>query len=587
MDSNRFKWIKVFGSYSRPYMWQIALSLGLAVVFAGANILFLPLARDIVNEISNKNLQHFNNQIFNAALLYGLRLGSTYYQSYLMTSVGYLMSIDIRVSFYDKLLQLSQDFFAKYKLGDILTRLTSDTEKVREAISMLFWELVPNVITFLGIVVYLLILNVKLTLFTLISVPLFVGIIMYLADRLKRVSGQVQQRSADIAHTIQETLSNIKLVQASTMEDREIKRFKKENMRSYTTTMKGIKVRNTVEPLVSYLQFVVILAVIWYGGYEIAKGSMSGPNLVSFFTGIFLLVDPVLTLSKVYNNLQQALASADRVFFVLDYPVAVTSPPKPVTRKIDGAVRFDAMSFSYDDESEALKEIELDVKPGDTVALVGLSGAGKTTFVNLLPRFYDATQGRILIDEVPIKEYSLKSLRSQIAIVPQEDILFRGTVLDNIRYGRPTATKDEVIEAAKAANAWEFIEKMPKQLYANIGDHGRRLSGGQKQRISIARAILKNPKILILDEATSALDSQSEALVQDALEKLMKHRTTFVIAHRLSTIMNAHRILVLENGRIVEQGTHKSLLEKSGVYRGLYDLQFRKITTHTAPSQSE
>lgn len=562
--------------YARPYLPWILLSLGLAVLYSATNMLFLPLTRDIVSEISNKNLTYFSHQILNAIVLYSLRIFSMYYQYYLMTKIAMLISIDLKTDIYKKLLYLPQKFYSKWKLGDILTRLGSDADKVRESITMLFFDIVPNFLSFVGIFGYLMYLNYKLTLFAMITVPLFVTLIMYMGDRLKRLSSTNQQQTADVSHILQETLSNIKLVQAYTMEKRESKRFYRENMRVFKTFMKGLSFRNRIEAVISLSQFLVILAVIWFGGYQIAHGQMSGPSLVSFFTGIFLLVDPILAISKVYGNFQQSMASLERMTELMDYDGGVPNgsylgdgPP------LVGHVVVADVHFSYPDaDSPALDGITLEAPPGEIVALVGLSGAGKTTLINLIPRFYDVTGGDILIDGRPIRDYDLHYLRSQISIVPQEDILFRGSILENIRYGSPHATMADVEIAAREANAWEFIEKRSRGLYAKLGDRGGRLSGGQKQRVSIARAILRNPRILILDEATSALDASSEILVQEALNRLMAGRTTFVIAHRLSTIRHAHKIVVLSEGKIVEVGTHEELLAKGAHYENLYRLQF-------------
>lgn len=570
--------VRIISKYSRPYWPWILLSLGLAILYSASNVLFLPLTRDIVGEISNRNLMHFSNQVLNAILLYSLRIFSMYYQSYLMTKIAMLISIDLKTDIYRTLLYLPQKFYSKWKLGDILTRLGSDAEKVRESITMLFFDILPNIMSFIGILGYLMYLNYKLTLFTMISVPLFVTLIMYMGNRLKRLSATNQQQVADVSHIIQETLGNIKLVQAYTMEKRESKRFYRENMRVFKTFMKGISFRNQVEGIISLSQFLVILAVIWFGGYQIAEGQMSGPALASFFTGIFLVVDPILAISKVYGNLQQSMASLERMTEVMEYDGGVPNGSyMGNSQQMVGHVVLDAATFCYPDtDKPALDAITIDARPGEIVALVGLSGAGKTTLINLIPRFYDVTGGRILIDGRDVCDYDLRYLRSQISIVPQEDILFRGSILENIRYGSPSASMADVEAAARQANAWEFIEKRSRGLYAKLGDRGGRLSGGQKQRVSIARAILRNPRILILDEATSALDAQSETLVQDALNRLMKGRTTFVIAHRLSTIRHAHKIVVMSEGRIVEVGTHDELLAKGEHYQKLYKLQFGK-----------
>ena len=562
--------------YTKPYVPHLIGSLVLAILYTGFNVLFLPLARDIVTEISNRNLTHFSNQIFNAIALFGLRLAASNLQYVLMTSTGMLMSIDIRTAVYTHLLHLPQTFYQRSKLGDILTRLSGDSEKVREVITLVFFELIPNLLTFIGIIGYLIYLSPKLTLMTLTSVPVFVAVIMFLGGRLRRISLHVQQKSADITHFVQETLSNIKLVQAYTNEHKEVDRYKRENLRGYRATMKGIRFRNVVEPLITFLQYVVVMMVVWYGGYEISRGTLDGPSLVSFFAGIIMLIDPVLAISKTYGNVQSGLASAQRMMEIMDTPIGIADTPTSVAMKISGAVTFSDVSFSYDGKVDALKHLNFEVKPGEAIALVGLSGAGKSTLINLIPRFFECGSGQILVDGVNMTDIQLRSLRQQIALVPQEDILFRGSILENIRYGRTDATTDEVIEVAHLANAWEFIEKRPRGIHSRIGDRGNNLSGGQKQRISIARAILRNPRILLLDEATSALDTKSEELVQDALTKLMKNRTTFVIAHRLSTIRNVDRIFVMSDGKIAEAGTHSELMALSGRYAQLYRLQFSR-----------
>lgn len=564
--------------FIKPYTSYVVLSIFLAVLFSLANVLFLPLSRDIINEIANKNLTNFNNQMLNAALLYIIRLICQHSQFYVTTYVGRRMSMDMQNHFFKKLLALSQDFYTKWKLGEIQTRLFSDVEKVRDTIVLGFWEVLPQTLTLISILVYLIILNWKLTLFSLVAVPIFIVIVMNLADKLKKVAHHVQRKAANLTQIAQESISNIKLIQAYTTENFEAARFEKENMTSFQSTMYGVRYRSLLEPVVSFLQFFVILCIIWYGGYEIAKGTMSGPTLTAFFTGIFMLIDPVLALSKVYSTLQQSMVSVNRFYEFVDTPVKICNKPHVLnTKSIKGRVDFEHVYFRYaDGQRDVLMDINMHVNEGEVVALVGHSGVGKSTLINLIPRFYDVTGGCLKIDGMAICDLDVFELRQQIALVPQEDILFRGTILDNIRYGCAKAVDEAVIEAAKKAHAWEFIDKMKGKLYSRVSDRGGNLSGGQKQRISIARAILRNPRILILDEATSALDTESERLVQDALQQLMKNRTTFVIAHRLSTVVNADKIVVMEAGQIKEIGRHQELLAQNGLYAKLYELQFQK-----------
>ncbi len=565
--------LPIITRYSRPYLKWIFLSLFLAVVYSSANVLFLPLTRDIVGEISNKNLMNFSNQVVNAILLYSLRIFSMYYQSYLMTKIAMLISIDLKTDIYKKLLYLPQKFYSKWKLGDILTRLGSDAEKVRESITMLFFDIVPNLISFVGILGYLMYLNYKLTLFTMISVPLFVSLIMYMGDRLKRLSSTNQQQTADVSHIIQETLSNIKLVQAYTMEKRESKRFYRENMRVFKTFMKGIGFRNKIEGFISLSQFLVILAVIWFGGYQISEGQMTGPALASFFTGIFLVVDPILAASSMAT-----FSSRWRLWRRMTGCGLMGCSQWRQLMGVSGACgpcELRNVSFLYliANQRRCLM-LTIDAKPKvEIVALVGLSGAGKTTLVNLIPRFMMCDGWRILSMAVMCVTHVLVLAVSVLSFLRK--IFCLGAFWKTFAMAHPGHDgKSKLLPVRPMPE--NLSKKRNRGLYAKLGDRGGRLSGGQKQRVSIARAILRNPRILILDEATSALDAQSETLVQDALNRLMKGRTTFVIAHRLSTIRHAHKIVVMSEGRIVEVGTHDELLAKGEHYQKLYKLQFGK-----------
>jgi len=571
-------------SYLKPYKKQLAISIVLTILFTASNIYFLPLSRDLINEISNKNLDHFANHILNAVLLWSFRMFCQFAQYYVTTWLSNRVIIDIQLNVYRTLQKLPQQYYTDSRLGDILSRMFSDSVKLKDAIVLTFWEFIPQTLTFIGVLTYLFILNWKLTLFSLIAVPLFVAIIGYFAGLLRKVTIQIQESLADLTHITQERISNIKLVQAYTMEEHEYKKFRKENMRNFSAVMKSVKFKSTLEPLVAIMHFIVVALVIYFGAYEMTKGHLTNASLASFFTGIFLLIDPVQALSKIYLMLQQAWVSVVRIFELLDTPVIIQTSALAIKKPIQGKVFFDNVSLSYIQGNNVLNHISLEVEQDQIVALVGLSGAGKTSLLNLIPRFYDPTQGNVLIDGIDIKNFDIYSLRSQISFVLQEDILFAGTIFDNVRYGTPNATQEEVLTAVKQANAWEFIENLPKGLWSKVGDRGHKLSGGQKQRISIARAILRNPRILLLDEATSALDSQSEKWVQAALEKLMKNRTTFVIAHRLSTVIHAHKIVVLDAGCIVETGSHQELLSKNGHYAKLYQLQFQKTEKKLNPS---
>jgi subfamily B ATP-binding cassette protein MsbA len=571
-------YLRIF-QYLKPYRFQLFLSICLAIIFSAANVFMVPWLRDMANEVSNSNRDFFTLQILNGVALWTVRVLSRFGQYYLTAWISQRVIWDVQSKIYTKLLGVSQHFYGKWKLGDLLTRMFNDSAKVKEVIILSFRDVIPQVITFVSVLTYLFVMSWKLSLFTFVAIPLFVFMLSYFTTRIKAVTHKVQKKTADITHITQEVISNIKLVQAYTMEGKEQKRYDKEMRRNFNFNMLIARLKATMEAVLQEAQGVIILAILFVGGTMVLNDELTGPELLGYYTGIGLLIDPVQALSNVYVAIQQGMASTDRMFEVLDAKVHISSPKDGVSKTFSGHVKFDNVSFSYDEHNEGeevLKDFSLEAKEGEIVALVGLSGAGKSTLISLIPRFYDPSSGSIQIDGVDIKDMNLYALRSQIAMVLQEDMMFRGTVSENIRYGTPHAKEKDIIEAAKQANAWEFINDMPSGLRTKVSDKGRRLSGGQKQRISIARAILRNPRILILDEATSALDSKSETLVQEALNKLMKDRTTFVIAHRLSTIMHADKIVVLDKGEIVEVGTHTDLIQKGGHYKRLHDLQFSK-----------
>lgn len=562
----------------KPYRLKLFFSTILAILFAATNVYFLPLVQDIFKVLSTKNTVLVHNYILDAIGLYILYCITKYGQIYIMANVSYSVIVDLRMELYQKLQDLSLDFYQKSKTGDIMSRFFTDVDRVKDALILNFQEVIPQTLRFIGVFGYMFVINWKLSLFSLIGIPIFTYLVSYFGEKIKRISRQIQQKNADITHIVQEMISNIQIIKAYTAESYEMGIFEKENHRGFISMMKSVRISSTLEPLIAFLQFFIFTLIVWYGSYEVASGAFTGPKLGSFFVGLFLLVEPVSMLSKVFTTTQQSLAATDRIFEILDTPSSIQNrlnPLKPA--HVKGTLSFEHVSFAYyDGQPDVLKDISLTVEEGEIIAIVGLSGAGKTTFVNLIPRFYDPTQGRILLDGMDLCHIDLSVLRSYIGLVPQESVLFRGTILENIRYGKLTATNEEVLQAAIKANAWEFIEKKQEQLFTKIGDRGQKLSGGQRQRISIARAILKDPKILILDEATSSLDSKSEKLVQDALERLMKNRTTFVIAHRLSTVIHAHKIIVLDNGVIKEIGSHTQLLAQKGLYHKLFKTQFQK-----------
>ena len=567
------QFIRLF-SYLRPHLFLIAVSFLLTIIYALANVYAMPLVRDLVNQLASKNLKYFSNHVMNAIALYLVFLTSKHLQVYVMSKISYDIFIQIRTEMYDRLQRLSIDFYSKWKSGDIVSRVFADAELVKTAIMVQFETILPCILALSGVLGYLFYLNWKLTILMLTVFPVFTYVVVYFSSRIKKVGGQVQRKIADITHFFHENISNMTVVQAFNMEEVEMLRFQRQHLRNKRSFLKEVQFRATQEPVVSFLQFLVVIAIIWYGGYMVVSEELSGADLLSYFTGLIILADQVLRLSAAFTIVHRSIASAERVFEIIDQPVSIELPKSPIEiSHVKGKLEFANVSFAYEKNTPSLNNINLTVSPGETVAIVGASGAGKSTLINLIPRFYDPSEGSVCLDGVDIKLLDPRELRKTIGIVPQDIALFRGTLLENLRYGSPEASMDDIKEAVEKSNSTDFIDAMPEGLLTMVGDKGMTLSGGQKQRVSIARTFLKDPKILILDEATSALDSESEKLVQNALDILMQSRTSIVIAHRLSTIIRADRILVIEDGSIVESGTHDELMTKKGAYHHFYMLQ--------------
>ena len=498
-----------------------------------------------------------------------------YGQAYLMNFVGLRIIADIREKLYNHLQTLSFSYFTKTPTGILISRILNDVNLIQGAVSTTISGLFKDVITIVFLIGVAFYQSWKLAIIAFIIFPLGVIPIKELGKRMRKFARKGQQRYGLLTTFLHETITGNRIVKAFTMEEYEKRRFAEENERLFKTFLKRIRVRALTAPIMESLGGVAAAVIIWVGGYMVTRGELTLGGFVSFIVAIFMLYPNIRELSKVNLEIQEGLAGAGRIFELLDTAAEITDKEgavrlPPISQEID----FQKVTFKYEEEV-VLKDISLHVKVGEIIALVGMSGAGKTSLVNLLPRFYDVEKGQIRIDGYDIREVTLKSLREQIGLVTQQTILFNDTVRNNISYGNLKSTEQEILEAAKAANAHDFIQRMPQGYETIIGEQGVKLSGGERQRLSIARALLKNAPILILDEATSSLDSDSETEVQRALEELMKGRTVFVIAHRLSTIRNAHRIVVFSEGQIVEEGTHEELISLQGEYRRLYDLQFK------------
>ena len=509
------------------------------------------------------------------AIVFLLQGIAQYGQDSLMAKAALNVTLDLRKSVYRHLQRLSLNYFEVAKTGDLTYRLTEDIDRIGEVINQFFHDFIPCILQLIVVLGYMLWLNWQLTIATLILAPVMGIIIGAFGEKLLQYSRKSQNRISNLSALLTEVLGGIRLVQAFAAEDYELERFSYEAEANKKAKYQAEKAKAFQFVVVGFLLVMTVLFIFFLGGWQISLGNLTGKDFVSYITGVALLIDPITHTTSNYNKFKEGQASVDKIFELLAIQPAVIEVEKAIALgAVTGKVEYENVSFSYQKNVRVINNLNLLAHPGETIALVGSSGAGKSTLVNLLPRFYDPDSGKILVDGVDIKDVTLKSLREQIGIVPQENTLFSGTIAQNIAFGKNDFRIEDVEEAARIANAHQFISELSQGYFTYVGERGVNLSGGQRQRIAIARAILFDPRILILDEATSALDSESEALVQEALERIMQDRTVFVIAHRLATVRRADRILVLEKGQIVESGNHQQLLAKNGLYASFYARQF-------------
>jgi subfamily B ATP-binding cassette protein MsbA len=565
-------------AYLAPYKARLALALVAVVASAGLSLVFPVVIQGVLDSVLEQgDLPLLDSITFFLLVVFLARSLTSLVETYHLNYIGERIVVDIRQQLYAHLQTLSLQFFIDRRVGELISRLSSDVTVMRTVLTGNVGTFIQQSLTLIGSIAVMVILNWQLTLFIILLIPVVIAIGFIFGMYLQRVSTQVQDEIAGSTVVSEEALQNIREVKSFVREDYEVRRYNHAIDRAFAAALRLLRIRSVFGPTMAFLGFGGLTLILWFGGREVLAGRLTGGQLVAFLVYGLTVAGSFAALVGLYTQFQEALGAIKRVFQIMDTVPGIQDAPTAGTlARVAGRITLEDVSFSYDSRREVLHRLNLDIAPGEIIALVGPSGAGKSTTFNLLPRFYEPTAGRILVDGVDIRSVTQTSLRGQIGIVPQETLLFGGTIRENILYGRLEASEEELIAAARAANAHEFIVQLPDGYESLVGERGVKLSGGQRQRIAIARAILKDPRILLLDEATSSLDNESEMLVQEALARLMQNRTTIIIAHRLSTIRVAHRIAVLDQGRMVELGSHEALMAQNGLYARLYEMQFRE-----------
>lgn len=575
--------IKRYMKFVKPYKWEIFFTIIIGI-FKFAIPLFIPLLikiviDDIIN-VPNLTDGERMKRLFiwlsgTIILFFIIRPPIEYYRQYFAQHVSNKVLFDIRKMLYEHLQKLSLKYYSNTRAGEIISRVINDVEQTKDFIVIGLMNLWLDVTTILIAICIMLTMDVKLTLVTILPLPFFAFSVKYFFGKLRALTRERSQALAEVQSYLHERVSGISIVKSFTLEKHEQNLFNNENENFLNKALNHTKWNAKSFAVVNTITDIAPLLVIGFAGYQVIKGDLTVGTMAAFYAYIERLYSPLRRLMNSSTSLTQSIASMDRMFHLMDEQYDVQNKPNAIALPpVKGEVQFENVNFKYEKRGkQILDNINFTIKPGQTVGFVGMSGGGKSTIVSLIPRFYDVTSGAVKIDGIDIKDTNIQSLRSQIGIVLQDNILFSESVKENILLGRPNATDEEVIEAAKAANAHDFIMSLPDGYDTKVGERGVKLSGGQKQRIAIARVFLKNPPILILDEATSALDLESEALIQESLERLAHNRTTIIIAHRLSTITHADKIFVIDHGKLVEEGTHKQLMDKKGVYYDLFQIQ--------------
>ncbi len=570
------KWTRLL-TYLKPYKGRMAISIVALLLSSAFGLAFPAVIVSLLDTVAKSGDGNTLNML--AGLLVGiflLQAAFNFIQSYLLAYIGEGIVYDLRTSLYKHLQNLSLDFYATRRVGDLVSRLSSDVTQMRTVLTTTITSFLSQIVTLVGSIIILLKLNPQFTLFILGLAPVLIIIAFLFGRRIQKGSTRIQDQLADSTVVAEEGLQGIRVVKSFGRESYETGRYNVAMKETFRASLQMAVYNSLFMSVMMFLGFGSVAAIVWYGGHEVIDGRLTPAMITGFLMYGISIAASLGGLGGLYGQVSAAIGGVQRVFELLDTKSAIEDKPGAVELPtVQGKITFNDVSFGYNQETPVLQNVPLEIRAGEILALVGPSGAGKSTVLNLIPRFYDPTAGSVQVDGYDLRDVTQESLRHQIGIVPQETILFGGTIRENILYGRLDASEAEMIEAAKAANAHDFIMAFPKQYETIVGERGMNLSGGQRQRIAIARAILKDPAILLLDEATSSLDNESEGVVQEALDRLMQNRTTIIVAHRLSTIKVAHRIAVVDDGRIVELGTHDELMALDGLYAHLYNMQFR------------